>query len=340
VDALTRRAERALLGAMIAAPWLPAWMRVRPQEFGDPGHRTTFLAILSAQQEAGRSRDTQEWRAAILRSEPAATPAGLDALVQACPSPRHAIAYVGLVVHAWAARAVGEAAETILARARLLESDSRQVMRVATAEGLEATTAARHMADVATTMHAHVSALGRTPSSLGPVPDSSRPEQARREEAVLAGFLLQPPGHARQILAILDDRDIGDPYRRAMIRALRDMHASGMAVDELTLDWELAQRGLPLVRQPEEVKGRETYAMRLARHGVDEGLPIQAARELAAERTLRSQQAQRPNHSTGQRPERTMRRQPQAGRTGHPSLRLIPRPPENGGPQHGPQQGR
>jgi replicative DNA helicase len=340
VDELTRRAERALLGATIAAPWLMAWLRIRPEEFADPAHRTMFQAILAARQVAGRSRDTQEWRAAILQADPTVAPADLDALVDACPSPRHGIAYAGLVLQAWSSRAVQGVAETIMSRAQLLDSDSQQLMRVAMAEGLEATTVARHMADVATTMHAHVSALGRTPSPIGPVPDASSPQQAQREEAVLAGLLSQRSDHIDQILDVLDERDIGDPYRRAMTRAARDMHAAGMAVDALTLDWEFAQRGLPLVRQPEQGQHGETYAMRLARSSVDADGPVQAARELAAGRFLRSQQASSDNGVTGQRPERKARRVPRAGRTERPNLRMIPRPPEIGGPQPGPQQGR
>jgi replicative DNA helicase len=120
------------------------------------------------------------------------------------------------------------------------------------------------------------------PSSLGPIPDGSSPEQAQREEAVLAGLLGQPSDRVHRILGIVDDWDIGDPYRRAMIRAVRDMHTAGMTVDPLTLDWELAQRGLPLVRQPEQGQHGETYAMRLARSSVDADGPFQAARELAA----------------------------------------------------------
>jgi replicative DNA helicase len=339
VDELTRRAERALLGAMIAAPWLMAWLRMRSEEFADLQHKTMFQAILAARQEVGRSRDTQEWRAAILRAAPAATPADLDALVEGCPCPEHGIAYAGLVVQAWAARAVRDAAEKITDRARLLDRDSRQLTRVARAEGLEATMAARHIADVATAMRAHVSALGRTPPSLGPTPDASSPGQAQREEAVLAGLLQLPPERQHEILAILDDRHVGDPYRRAMIRAARDMHAAGMATDALTLDWELAQRGLPLVRQPEAGNNGETYAMRLARSGMDDDRPVQAARELATG-SHGPQSAERRNELTAQRGARKVRRQPQAGRIDQPSLRLVQRPPEIGGPQPGPQQGR
>jgi hypothetical protein len=135
---------------------------------------------------------------------------------------------------------------------------------------------------VAHLMEAETGFRSGAPSPIGPVPDASSPQQAQREEAVLAGLLSQRSDHIDQILDVLDERDIGDPYRRAMTRAARDMHTAGMAVDALTLDWELAQRGLPLVRQPEQGQHGETYAMRLARSSVDADGPFQAARELAA----------------------------------------------------------
>ncbi len=321
MDALTRRAERALLGAMIAAPWLMTWVRMRPEEFEDLRHRSTFQAILAARREFGRSRDTGEWRKAILlQAGPVVTPAALDDLVAGCPFPHHGIAYAGMVIQAWAARAVQETAETILARARLLHSDSRQIMRVAMAEGLEATTVARHMQDVAAAMHAHVSAIGHVPPSMDLVADYHSPEQAKREEMALAGLLVLPRDRMRKILQILDNQHIHDPYRRTVLHVVHGMHATGMAVDALTLDWELALRSLPLVRQTGQDKSGETYATRLALTGTDDERPIQAARELTArhEQSLTLQQASRQNGLTGQRRERRKRREPQAGTTGHP----------------------
>jgi replicative DNA helicase len=262
MEELTRRAERALLGAMIAAPWLMAVVRVRPREFADRRHRELFGGILAARAALGRSRDTRQWRQAIVRAAPAVTPADLDDLVADCPFPHHGVAYAGLVIRAWAVRKAGEAAETIATRARLLDYGSRDIIRAARAEGaegLEAATVARHMKDVAAAMHAHVSALGRTPPSVDVVPADSSPEQVQREESVLAGLLTQPPDRRHQILSVLRDQDIRDPYRRAVLRAVRDMHAAGMAVDCLTLDWQMALSGQPLVPRQAEDRDGETY---------------------------------------------------------------------------------
>jgi hypothetical protein len=215
-------------------------------------------------------------------------------------------------------------------------------MRFAMAEGLEAATAARHIADVATTMHAHVTAHDRVPSAgalaaAGPDPG---PHQAQREEAVLAGLLTQPPGHARQILDILEDGDFTDPHRRAVFHAIGGMHAAGMAVDPLTVDWELSGRDLPLTRLPEE-DGPDSYTTRLARSAISDEQAIQAARDLAA-----SHEQSRSSHPAGTRrdpasPRRTStaRSQRQASPGERPKIRLL-RPPRNDGPSPGPQQGR
>jgi replicative DNA helicase len=338
VDELTRRAERALLGAMIAAPWLMAWLRMRSEEFADPRHRAVFDGIMAARALLGRTSDTPQWRQAIVQAAPTVTPADLDGLVTDCPVPAHGISYARLVIGAWATRKVREAADTIFARARLLESDSQQVMRYAMAEGLEATVAARHMADVATTMHAHVAGLGRAPAPMDLIVGGASMPQAQREEAVLAGLLTQPADRAHQILGTVKAGAFRDSYRRAMFRTIGDMHAARMAVDPLTVDWELSSRGLPLVRQGQE--DGQSYATRLAQSATGDERVIQAARELAA------RHEQSPSSLAGRRSEPPRGRRASAkhsgqepGRPQRPGLQVV-RPPEADGPNHSPQQGR
>ncbi|HTU74680.1 MAG TPA: DnaB-like helicase N-terminal domain-containing protein [Trebonia sp.] len=334
MDDLTRRAERALLGSMIAAPWLMGWVRIRPEEFQDLWNADVLRGIRAAHAQLGRTRDTGEWRRVIVEAAPAVTHSDLDDLVASCPAPGHGISYASLVIGTWATRKVRDAADAIFVRARLLESDSQQVMRVAMAEGLEATVVARHMADVATTMQAHVSGLGRAPEPMDLIAGDASLQQAQREEAVLAGLLTQPPGRAHQILAIVQAGAFRDSHRRAMFRTISDMHATRMAIDPLTVDWELSARGLPLVRQHQE--DRQSYATRLAQSAAGEQPAVQAARDLAA------QHEQPPSSPSGRRSGRratAKRTEQQAGRPQRSGLQVV-RPPEADGPNHGPQQGR
>jgi hypothetical protein len=346
VDALTLRAERALLGAMIEDPALVGRLRVRPSEFADGWHAAVYGSIRAARQAPFHGTDG--WRAAILQAGPSLTPADLDALAGACPFVPHGLAYGVMVVQAWARRHLDESAHRLRARGRQLDRDSRQVMASDEPAGLEMAGAADHMRRVAGAIHSHAREL----SPRMPDPSSGRrygasPERVRREEAVLAGLLHQDPERNADILRILPDGGFTNPHRKEIYQVLTAMHLAGKAVDELTLDWELATQGVPLdARQSGgAVRDDQTYAMRLARleYGYEE--PVTAARELSVEygqsRSGHPAGSARRGTPGARQMVRARGDAPAERVPGRPVLRLVQSPPEAGGPTgRGPQQAR
>jgi hypothetical protein len=157
VDALTLRAERALLGAMITDPALAGRLRISPQELASERHAAVYATIRAAGQ--ARPHGVEGWRATILRAGPSLTAADLDALIRACPFAPHGPAYAVMVVQAWARRHLDHSAHLLGARSRRLDADSRQVMPFDEPAGQEMASAAGHMGEVAFAIHEHAREL-------------------------------------------------------------------------------------------------------------------------------------------------------------------------------------
>jgi hypothetical protein len=253
-----------------------------------------------------------------------------------------------MVVQAWARRHLDESAHRLRVRGRQLDRDARQVMAFDEPAGLDMASAADQFRRVAGAIHSRAREL----SPRMPGPSSGRrygasPERVRREEAALAGLLHQDPERNADILRILPAEAFTNPHRKEIYQVASAMHLAGKAVDELTLDWELAARGVPLdARQSGgAVRDDQTYAMHLARleRGYEE--PVTAAHELAAE--YRQSRSGHPAGSArrgtpGARQTARARGDAAAVRIlGRPVLRLVQPPPEAGGPTgRGPQQAR
>ena len=341
MDTLTVRAERALLGAMIADPALVGRLRLSSSEFASESHAALYESIRAAAQT--QPGGMEGWRAAILQAAPSLTSADLNVLAAACPFAAHGPAYAVMVVQAWARRHLDQSAHTLGARSTQLDADAQQVMAFDRPAGLELASGANHMREVAFAIHEHAREL--SPQAPGPSSGRRRganPERVRREEAVLAGLLQQDPQRNLEILRMLSWEAFTNPHRREIYHVLTAMTLTGRPVDELTLDWELASRGIPIdARQSSSATRDETYAMYLARLDHDYQEPLTAAHELAAEywqaptenpagsarlRAVGGRQAGRP------------RGDPSAGRVpGRPALRLVQPPPEAGPSERGPQ---
>jgi hypothetical protein len=197
VDTLTLRAERALLGAMIADPALTGRLRINPSEFAGESHAALYESIRAAGQ--GRAPGAAGWRRAILRADPSLNAADLDAFTAACPFAAHGPAYAVMVVQAWARRHLDHSAHALGARSTQLDADSRQVMLFDAPSGLELAGGASHLREVASAIREHAREL----SPQAPGPSSGRrygasPERVRREEAVLAGLCGQTPSGTRR----------------------------------------------------------------------------------------------------------------------------------------------
>jgi hypothetical protein len=129
------------------------------------------------------------------------------------------------------------------------------------------------------------------------------------------------------------------------------MHRDRRPVDPLTVDWELANSGLPIYQgTDEEAKGlsEETYSTRLAHMEVAQDQAVNAARELqlqqghatGLEATLRGRRSTPGSQGSG-RGVRGQAPPPSAEQT-LPLLGLVHRPPGRSteGPDRGPQQAR
>jgi hypothetical protein len=351
VDSLTARAERALLGAMIAEPRLVRQLGyLRPFDFGDDWHRAVYTAILAA----GRDHPPvpNGWPEAIMRASglAAITKDELDALVNDCPDPRHGAAYGTLVIQAGAVGVLREQARELAARAQQLSRTARQSGHGLSGQAVEAGIAARHLGKVAAAITEHADDLApRTAHAASQGGPSVGAEQARREELVLAALLKPGRTWVWAMVAGIAAEAFHNPYRRAVFNVLTDMHRDRRPVDSLTVDWELASSGLPIyqgIGAAANGLSEETYAKRLARTEVAQDQAIRAAHELLRDQRhatgLQAAPDKHPRGSASQRRGRGMQGQPPSSgaEQGWPRPRQIQRPPGRSaeGPGRGPQQ--
>jgi hypothetical protein len=235
-----------------------------PQELAGQRHAAVYASIRAAGQ--ARPGSAAGWRPAILRAGRSLTAADLEALAQACPFAPHGPAYAVMVVQAWARRHLDQSAHLLGARSRQLDADSRHVMPFDEPAGQDMASAADHMSEVAVAIHEHARELSpQMPGPQGRRRYGASPERVRREEAVLAGFLHQDPERNADILRILPAEAFVNPHRKEIYQVASAMYRAGKAVDEFTLDWELAGQGVPLdARQSYgATRDDQTYAMYL-----------------------------------------------------------------------------
>jgi hypothetical protein len=219
LDALTSRAEHAVLGAMVANPALCDRLRrcVKPAEFEDEWHRHVYETILSVSH--GRPPVLDGWREAVLQADPSLTPDDLNVLARGCPDPGHGIVYGTMVVACWARRHLADSGRAMAARSRQLFREASLVSRVDAAGGREAAVIADHVGKVASAIRAHAAAI--RPQATGAVlPGRADPSpgQARREDLVLAALVRQWPKQAREILQILRP----EAFKPGRLRGLRE----------------------------------------------------------------------------------------------------------------------
>jgi hypothetical protein len=346
VESLTARAERALLGAMIADPGLAGRLGyLRPADFGDAWNRIVYSTILVARRDHPPAPD--EWREAIIRAAGPAVVAreDLGALVGDCPEAGHGAAYGAMVVQGGALSTLREHARELAARARQLAGQPGHGQGVA---GLEAGVAVGHLRKVAAAIRQHADDLG--PHAALPGERGVSGARAQREELVLAALLQPGRTAARALAGRLPAGVFGDPYRRAVFETLAAMYQEGRPVDALTVDWELARAGLPLYDRPgagADGIGTETFAMRLARAEVTDEQAMTAVSALGGGRSRGIGRRAVPDPALpwrrGQRHGRGMPGQvPSHDPEGTRPLQVVQRPPGRSadGPDRGPQQAR
>jgi hypothetical protein len=287
---LTARAERALLGAMIADPELTRGLGyLLGQDFSSQQRQALYYGI--ALNTTPRDAPEVERYQSII-SESARFPGGqhvtsayLSEIAASCPDPGHGAAYAAMVIHARVHRELIADAALMELQARDLARDARRLTRAGGTGGQRAESLASHKAKVAAAMREHASRLD--PDTLGP----SGPHplylpgyQDQREERVLAA-LLQGDRETRQVLGFLPVAAFTDWYRQEMFQAIRSLHAARRPVDALTVDWQIAanraRTGGQLISAT-PVGSADTYATRLARQQIGDEPPLRTASELQA----------------------------------------------------------
>jgi hypothetical protein len=246
---LTRRAERAALGAMISDQRLAARLDcLVPRDFTDPRHREVFqtVRLLSGTPQAAPGT----WRDLIARTAGSlATREYLDDLAVACPDPGHGQAYAAILIQAAVYRLARDRANQIDARALLPGYQGSRRDDISAAGAWQAAGPGSHLAEVARALRRHTAKLApETPDAAvgasasgtdlqsglaeavrpfaGPRADAAQTAlipgepppgttAEHREELVLSA-LLQEHAQAGQVLAFLPlPRSRAPPARRS-----------------------------------------------------------------------------------------------------------------------------
>ena len=251
---LTQRAEQALIGALLSAPWqFVVFEEPRPGDFADRRLARVYDAMIGTWGTVAPGEitgDPEEIAARARVSRPY-----LEHRKSACPVPLHAGAYSELVVEASARREIRSAAADLEARARTAGYGTLSGHSLLVAAAMKKNSA---LFDPDT----------MTAALTGPAAAGTRREVP--EESVLAALLTRHR-QTRPVLETLRPEAWSDPARAEMHAAIVTLAASGRAIDPLTADWEIARArersGQPAGRVPAESAGL-SYATKLA------GIPV------------------------------------------------------------------
>jgi hypothetical protein len=321
-DDLTRRAERATLGAMISDQHLATRLDcLEARDFTDPRHRAVFEAV----RMLGGTPPLAPggWRALIAATAGRPVTADyLDGLAAACPDPAHGPAYSAMLIQASLYRLARKRANDIDAQAALLGYEGSRITEAGGTGGSQAAGIGGHLAEVARAIRGHTAMLApgspdpaagapATGADLhaglaraawpfaGPLPGTPRAAAAprpgepatatiaeRREELVLSA-LLQRHAQAGQILSFLPAAAFTSPARQETFRAIRRVSLSGRPVDELTVRWDLATHtATTAVVSPDTARPSQVpdgYIDTLARTAISgERSPLRVAHDLSA----------------------------------------------------------
>jgi replicative DNA helicase len=233
---LTKRVERALLGAMLSGGKLTdGFAYLRPGDFALERHRRVYAAITTEGQTWDR---LSPGRREVVKLAVASrtSPRYLGELRSACPNPFHAPAYAALVLEARVCRAVSAYAAAFSVEASLLRGEIGRLGRVPRAGVHPAGRYVSQMKLIAAEMRSFSAWFNpdKTQAVPGPpvAPADGRP---RDEEMILAALIQQRP-EASQLMRMLRSTVFTDPLRQQVFLAIEGLHVAGQPIDELTVD--------------------------------------------------------------------------------------------------------
>ncbi|MEV8590881.1 DnaB-like helicase N-terminal domain-containing protein [Streptomyces sp. NPDC051180] len=244
---LTRKAEEALLGAMLFRPEALSSMRWIPSGvFSRPDHAALWQTLHSIDfSQVARNDIPATVTQAVAGIEEQGirhllNPSRLAQLANACPDPRTAPLYGGMTLEAAIHRAVEHAGEELRHTVRRTETD--QVL--AALEQADRTGQRIAQLDAAWKAAPEVvrNLLDTQPTQpVAPVPRTARARTDLQAEAETVASLLYQPRQLDEVTRWLSDQDFSHPELSAVYRAMVTLDERHAPIDPLTVAWE-AQR--------------------------------------------------------------------------------------------------
>ena len=186
---LTRRAEQAALGAMIADRQLAARLGyLEPEDFTDPRRRWVFRTV--RQLSVTQQTTPGNWRDLIAKTAGRwVTRKYLDELVAACPDPAHGPAYGAMLVQAAVYRQARDHADQMDAQAALLGAEGSRLSEASAPGAGQAAGLGALLAEVARAVRGHTAVLAPAAPdpAAGPRPGAAPAEPAGPAPATLSG---------------------------------------------------------------------------------------------------------------------------------------------------------
>ncbi|MCZ0984033.1 DNA helicase [Streptomyces diastatochromogenes] len=246
---LTRKAEEALLGAMLHRPEaLPSMRWIPPGTFSRPDYAALWQTLHSIDfSKVARTDIPVVVTAAVARIEEPGirqtlTPFRISNLANTsvCPDPRSAPLYGGMVLEAAIHRAVEHAGEMLRHTARQAEVD--QALKALQQADRTGQRLAQLDAAWKTAPETVRNLLDTQPEQeVTPVPRTERARTDLQAEGETVASLLYDPRQLREVTGWLEDRDFSHPQLAAVYRAMRTLDERHAPIDPLTVAWE-AQR--------------------------------------------------------------------------------------------------
>jgi hypothetical protein len=269
---LPRRAEQALLGALLTDRARPRAGELRAQDFGDPVHQAIYAALTGEVGTRGPLNWLRGWLTRLLNRDAREAAAYLEDLPGLCPQPSHAGSYQAMVAQARDERAAvaisrqpGPATATqpqdVSLQPRQAIAPAEQL--AAAADYLAGPAAGRKQADAETAASDAVELapdVARLARALRPAIRALRRqagELADRDQAAAKGSrspgwswsvgdslqdqvlatVMHPHGNGRSVVDWLPAEAFTPGPRRQLYELVRDHMKQGKPVDPLLMAW-------------------------------------------------------------------------------------------------------
>lgn len=244
---LTLRAERALLGALVADQDPPEQLaNLRASDFGGREHRALYTDIMTVRQDTPMLRGAALIDAVASHTGSADIGSYLEQLLDDCPDPEHVLTYAKLVQTSAFRREVADHAERLAA-----ETASAPQTDGTTYTQLLGGALADHARRYAALTSVDTSGLRDAFGSPLVSPQYHQDSRAQQEDQLLAD-LLQNPRQAYDLATFLPAESFTDPQREEAYRTMLTLAVDGDPIDEVVVGWQMAN--LRAINSPSAAK--------------------------------------------------------------------------------------